>query len=70
MKVYYYGAPSSMLPKTLLALRAKAIWLRYPITIVLVLMWAALIPPSWAAIKLGKIGHAVVGWCGFDSHEW
>lgn len=70
MKVYYYGAPSSALPRALLALRAKAMWLRYPITLALVVVWAVLIPPSWIAIKLGKIGHAVVGWCGLDSHEW
>jgi hypothetical protein len=70
VKVFYYGAPSSVLPRALLALRAKAKWLRYPIAFVLVLLWLLLIPPSWIAIKLGQIGHAIAGWCGLDSHEW
>lgn len=70
MKVFYYGAPSSLLPKALLAMREKAKWLHYPLAVVLVMFWVLLIPPSWIAIKLGQMGHAIAGWCGLDSHDW
>ncbi len=70
MKVFYYGAPSSLLPKALLAMREKAKWLHYPLAVVLVMFWVLLIPPSCIAIKLGQMGHAIAGWCGLDSHDW
>lgn len=70
MKTYYYGQPSMGMVKALFGLKRRAAWLRWPAVVVMLLAWAVLLPPAWALVKLGEIGHDIAGWCGFDSREW
>lgn len=70
MKCYYYGSPSRGLVKTVFIIRNRAKWLRYPLALVLVLVWLALVPAAWVLTRLGEVGHAVTGWCGFESRQW
>ena len=45
-------------------------WARYPVLVVTLLLWLLLIPPAWLCVKIGNAGHALAGWCGFESREW
>lgn len=70
MKCYYYGEPSMTLVKAVFAAKEKCAWLRYPAAFLMVVVWGALMPPAYLCIKAGEIGHAIAGWCGFNSREW
>jgi hypothetical protein len=70
MKVYVLPEPSRVLTHHVFVAKAKWPWLRWPLAFFLVMVWALLIPPAWAVIKLGDLGHRVAGWCGLDSREW
>ena len=45
-------------------------WLRWPTAAVLVISWALVMPSAWLLVKAGEIGHALAGWCGFESRDW
>lgn len=70
MKCKYYGTPSKALPEALIAGATKVRWLRFPAVALMLLAWMLLMPLAWLAIRAGEIGHAVAGWCGFDSRDW
>lgn len=70
MKTYYYGEPSRDLLRLTFKLRSKAKWLHLPLTAIVLIIWAILIPPSWLMIKAGDFGHTIAEWCGFESRDW
>lgn len=70
MKLYSYGQPSMALIKALFAMKRRALWMRWPAVVVMLAMWAVLVPMAWLLVKIGEIGHGIAGWCGFDSREW
>ena len=70
MKVYYYGTPSRELVRWCHGIKKAWRPAKYPLVVLLLMVWAVLIPPAWLAVKLGEIGHRTAGWCGFDSHDW
>lgn len=65
MKVYCYPEPSMWLVRYFQ--RHRAGWLG---VVVCVTVWACALPVVWVLIALGDLGHAVAGWCGFDSRDW
>lgn len=70
MKCYYYGPPNCGLPKAVFDLKKRAAFLRYPGAVMMVILWAVLMPTAWLFVLLGNIGHDIAGWCGFDSRDW
>lgn len=70
MRCYYYGPPSKTLLRAAFKVRSKAMWLRWPTAAVLVISWALVMPSAWLLVKAGEIGHALAGWCGFESRDW
>ena len=70
MKTYFYGSPSRRLLRAAFSIRSRAGWLRWPVTLAVAVVWTLAIPPCWLLVKAGELGHAVAGWCGFDSREW
>lgn len=70
MRFHCYSGPSRSLLIFLFALKAKARWLRFPAALILVLVWLFVMPLAWVLIKLGDVGHAMAGFCGFDSRSW
>lgn len=70
MKVYYHREPSRNLVRAAFWLRNKVIFLKWPLVILLGLIWLIVIPPCWLVIKLSEFCHDAAGFCGFDSHEW
>lgn len=70
MKVYYYGESSKTLVKAIYRIRNRAKWLRFPLAALLALVWVIVMPVAWLLIQIGEFGHAVAGWCGFESRDW
>lgn len=70
MKAYFYREPSLKLVRACYWLRNKCKFTKWPLAVILVAIWATVIPPCWLVIKLSNFCHNVVGWCGFNSREW
>ena len=70
MKVYYYGSPSRVLWRAAARCVKACPWLRWPLTAALLLVWLPVVPICYVMVAVGEVGHAIAGWCGFDSREW
>jgi len=71
MRAYYYGKPSSFLPKLAARLIKRENRVGYYCYVpILIAVWVVLIPPCFIFIKLGDVAHTVAGFCGFHSREW
>jgi hypothetical protein len=70
MKTYFYGSPSHGLLRAAFAVRSRAHWLRWPIVLGVAAVLMLVIPPAWLLVKAGEVGHAIAGWCGFNSRDW
>lgn len=70
MKCYYYGPPSLALPRAVEAAKRVALWLRFPAVFLVVLLWIVLMPVAYVLVHAGNLGHAIAGFCGFESRGW
>lgn len=62
----YYGTPSAAFVKW--CFKIKRIWhpAKYPLAVLMVLVFVTVLPVAWLLMAAGYIGSAMAGWCGFD----
>ncbi|MFJ3047020.1 hypothetical protein ACIPEN_14410 [Herbaspirillum chlorophenolicum] len=70
MKLYYRREPTRKLVHAAFWIRNKAMFLKWPIAVLLAAAWVIVIPPCWLIIKASNFCHDAVGFCGFDSRDW
>lgn len=70
MKAYAYGAPQRGLQRALRRVVERFPRLR-PIAQTLVFVVAfAVLPLARLLVLIGEAGHALGGWCGWETREW